>query len=222
MRTLLTYHCSATCFSLLCILSACTRTIETPATNPGEELYAIRDIEFFLAEDDTLDSTLARLDTVVFVNRSTSHLPDTTFYPYAAVKDSVHIALTDATQRELLAIDSISFRQMTVRKGDNGELSFFQQQDSIEITGFPATVTMPSGVHIAETFRPTPKTKYEMTGEYWRVRYSISFRAYAVRAKDGQSIAVDGKIWYATATVSGPAAQQPQPRATITIISDVE
>lgn len=41
MRTLLTYRCPAICFSLLCILSAYTKTIESPAANPGEELYAI-------------------------------------------------------------------------------------------------------------------------------------------------------------------------------------
>lgn len=207
-----------------CLFFACTKAVNDPTGSADGEVYTVSNMDFFLAEDDTIDSVFSQLDTIIVVNASADPLPDTTIYPYQSLKDSVYVALIGPSPDTLTLADSIRFRHMIVRPNGEGELVLGNlPQDSVSIAGFPVAIDMPlMNVNIAETFEPAPKTRYEITGEYWRVRYSVSFRAYAVRPSDGHTLVLQGKVHYSTVSVSSYDGQEPRPNAVITIISEVE
>lgn len=223
MRTILSGS-TLCCIFLVCLFSACTKAVDDVIGGSENNAYTVSEIDFFLSADDSVDSVFSRLDTITVVNNTSNTLPDTTLYPYQSLKDSVYITLDHPLPDTLLLTDTVSFRHRVVRPGADGEHVLSElPTDSVSISGFPAIVSMPLlQVHIAETFRPTPKTRYDITGEYWRVWYSVSFRAYAVRPGDGQTIVLHGKVRYSTVSVSSNGGQDPRPKSVITIISDIE
>ncbi|MFC3198231.1 hypothetical protein ACFOET_11470 [Parapedobacter deserti] len=210
-------------FLCVCLFVACEKTAHLPAERPDAAVYLLQDVEFFLSADDGIDSTLQRLDTITFVNNSDGPLPDTTFYPYSSLCDSVSVAVTTPQGTALRFADSISFRHLTIHTQVDGTLTYGQQADSVHFAGFPDTVVMPQRrVQIATTLHPTPRTQYKLTGEYWRVRYSVSFRAKAAQSGSDEHIPIEGKVNYSTVAVSAYEGQTPVPQATILIASDLD
>lgn len=216
MRTLIAF------FLFVCLCAACKKTTHIPAENP-ETPYVLEDIEFFLAGNDVTDSTLQRLDTITYIYASATAAPDTTLFPYTSLEDSVSVALTTPEGEPPTFADSVGFRHVSIHTLADGTLTYGQQTDSVHFAGFPDTVAMPQRrVQIAMTLHPTPRKKYQLTGEYWRVRYSVSFRAHAVQPESGERIPVEGKVRYSTVAVSAYDGQKPVPQATILIVSDLD
>jgi len=174
-------------------LFSCSKDDESKANT-----YVINNIEFFLSDDDRVDSIRNRLDTLTYVNDSSTQLPDTTFYPYESFRDSLNIELIDPFPEDLVFEDSLGFRRMIIRE-DN--VIGYVSQDSSYISKFPSTLLLPlRNINEIVTFKPNPKTRYDIIGEYWWVRYSISFRAKAVSSKDDIPITLTGKLKYSTVT----------------------
>jgi hypothetical protein len=183
---------------MLCLFASCEKNDGNIIEEPKENTYVIKDIEFFLSDDDRVDSIRKQLDTLTYVNYSSSLLPDTTFYPYKSFRDSLNIELIDPFPEDLVFEDSLGFRHMIIRE-DN--LIGYVSQDSTYISKFPSTLVLPlRNIDETVTFKPNPKTRYDITGEYWRVRYSISFRAEALSIKDDIPITLNGKLKYSTVT----------------------
>lgn len=217
MRILLVLPLIWLCFA------ACQKANQQPDEPDKKSVYVLEELEFFLAEDDRPDSTLQRLDTLTFINTAMVNLPDTTFYPFAELQDTVSLVLATPQDAPLLLADSIGFRRQTIHTDSDGTFTYSQFADSIHFAGFQDTlVTSQQRVQVATTISPTARTKYQLTGEYWHIRYRVSFRAHAVQPNGGVRIPLEGKVHYSTVAVSAYEGQTPTPQATILIASDLD
>lgn len=185
-------------------------------------MYKVENMEFYLSEDDTVYSVIDRLDTITYVNRTASSLPDTTFYPYKALRDSLFIELDTPFQEELLLQDSLGFHRMEIRS--DRRVVYLVSQDSAYISKFPSSSLLPlHNVNVKVTFTPSSNTRYDITGAYWRDRYSISFRAEAINKKNQEPILLSGKLRYSTVrTWTDGGADDDTPLITTLLISEVD
>lgn len=206
----------------VCICISCSNDDESIIEGPGTDMYKIENIKFYLSEDDTVYSVIDRLDTITYVNRGTSQIPDTTFYPYRFLKDSLFIELDMPSQEELLLQDSLGFLRMMI--GDDREVGYIVSQDSIYTSKFPNTSLLPlHNVNAKVIITPTPNTRYDITGAYWRDRYSISFKAEAINIKTQKQKFLNGKLQYSTVrTWQEGYPNDDTPMITTLIISELQ
>jgi len=207
---------------IICFSIGCSNDDDRIIEEPEADVYKIENMEFYLSEDDTLYSVIDRLDTITYVNRSTIQLPDTTFYPYKSLKDSLFIELDMPIQEELSLQDSLGFQRMIIR--NDRRVGYVVSQDSTYISKFPSSSLLPlHNVNVNVIFTPNPNTKYEITGAYWRDRYSISFRAEAINIKNQEPISLSGKLRYSTVrTWSEGVPDEDIPMITTLLASEVE
>lgn len=206
----------------MCLCISCSNDDESIIKKPEANIYKIENIEFYLSEDDTLYSVINRLDTITYVNRGAFQLRDTTFYPYRTLKDSLFIELDTPFQEKLLLQDSLGFQRMIIRS--DRKIGHVVSQDSIYISNFPTISLLPlHNVDVKVTFTPTPNTRYDITGAYWRDRYSISFKAEAINIKTQKPISLHGKLRYSTVrTLQRGYPTEDTPKTTTLIISEAQ
>lgn len=180
------------CFVILCCaIISCSQ--DDPSSSADENLYELKNIEFYLADDDQNTFSFDHLDMLSFTNHSNSSLPDTTFYPFQTLKDTLLVKINTPTNDFKLK-DSIAFRNMMINPDHS--ISYLSN-DSIYISEkahefiFPVT-------HKSEelTLKPNPETHYEITGNYWRIRYTISFEARAIHLYTEEETTLQGKLFY--------------------------
>lgn len=185
-------------FSLLILglmVSSCSSD-DSPLSPTEENNYQLQDLNSYLTEDDQNSFVFEHLDTLTYINDSDTALSDTTFYPYQSLKDSLFVEIAPASGDAVSLKDSVAFRPMLIRPDRKiGYLS----KDSVYISALQDTILRPIA-HKSEaiTLKRDPKIRYDITGAYWRVRYSISFTGKAVRIGDKKEIPFDGKLFYST------------------------
>lgn len=182
-------------FFLIClsIIMACSSDDQNDIPEQ-KNIYRVQDITFYRAEEDQNDFILDCLDTLTYVNPNNSALPDTTFYPYQSLKDSLFVSLDTPGEEEITLKDSVPFRHMYIRPDD--EIGYLEN-DTTYISKTNDTILFPVK-HRSETIAlsPSAKTRYDIIGSYWRIHYDISFELTAIRQDDQKEITLNGKLSY--------------------------
>ncbi|QNL51689.1 hypothetical protein H8S90_09005 [Olivibacter sp. SDN3] len=205
-------------FLFMLFVIACSKDEIIDSEPTSEDHYVVEDIAFFISDEDTVDSIFQRLDTVTFINPSSAHLPDTTFYPYQDLKDSIWVDLDSSASEEILLKDTLALRQMVVIDGN----FYFTDREAVFIDRLPSTSTVSTTIATASTFGLPPKSKHQITGEYWRVKYRISFKAKAIRIRDEQSFNFEGKIHFSRVATGYHEGQENQPKTVIEVLSPLK
>lgn len=159
-----------------------------------KNIYQLYDISFFLTpSEDQNEFIIDRIDTLMIANQSDSFLPDTTLYPYELIQDSLFVKITSPIDEEMI-VDSLPFRKLQI--GPDYEVGYLSK-DTNYFKGVDDLILFPvEHKYEAIAITPEPNVIYEITGTYWRIRYSISFQAQAIRESDNSDILIEGKMIY--------------------------
>lgn len=187
--------------SIFFVLLSCNKDDREISETTNEDTYKIKKIQFSLT-DGNIDSLFTKLDTINYINASNEKRPDTTIYPYRALKDSLKIIMDTSEFDNLVFKDSIGFRPMEINK--KKEIRKFSE-DSIYISRLPDNFTFPvRNVLESASFEPNAQTKYAITGEYWRVKYDIKFEAEIECSNNDKPIVVTGVMKYSIVRTNDP------------------
>lgn len=191
---------------------------ENGGNNPGAA-WKLAEITFSIKEDDVLDSVFSTLDTYVYRNNSLTEVPDFSYEPYKNLLDSMQIETADPEAASIRLSAAALMPDLVVM----GRV-VYTRTDTVSFDSFRQLLTVPVSHRIAITERMTvpAKTKVEISGEYWRVRYSVSFRAEIADVNTGERRTVNGKIRGSRVATGYYAGQTPAPKTTIIHISEIK
>ena len=178
------------------IFTACDNGKESDYSDPEtDDMYILDEIRFFLQENDGIVDTLeCTLDTIVYYNNTTIPQPDTVFYPYSATVDSIIIQFDNYMEIPVIQFsDSVEFPSLIM-----DETIYFSADYPVRVNKIPdSNVIKNICAGTSVELSPTPQSRYNITGKYFRIRARASFEVSYVGKSTGQYYSVTGK-WYSS------------------------
>lgn len=201
------------------LIASCSKSNSDLMEVPNDPEYKISKMEFFQSATDEIDSVFTRLDTTIRFNNSNQYGTDITYEPYQYLLDSLSITTDDSSMQQMNIVEGMYLPSITTQYG-----VYYAQDDSLYLNSFHQNFTLSVGRRIqsSETINsPTPKTKYIMTGEYFQIRYSFSFKAELLNLTDSSYSSITGKVSGTRVTTSYYLDQPEQPTAFIIIAKNI-
>ncbi|TDS17399.1 hypothetical protein [Sphingobacterium paludis] len=202
--------------------ASCNGSVADDFAPIEEDSYRISKV-LFLEQGSKIDSVIHRLDTITYTNFDSVSTVDTVFHLYAGFKDSVFISMNTQGPPVEAILDSIAVQKLVLKD----ELTYTERlllvlRDSIYLKG-EATRTGIAPIsepRLTQELRVTPCTRYDITGEYWRINYTVDFDLELTNALSGEKQLKSGTLVYSRFSLSYQSGQDPYPQASKVFISE--
>ena len=198
MNLQLTMKKLTSCISIILLLfSSCSKNEDIFTDEVDNDIYKLTKISYYLeGGDGVIDTLWQRTDTLKEFNYTSIRQPNKIFFPYEKIRDTVSFVLEENSdlKNKIILNDSVKIPSTITNE------TVFMPVNYTKECLFPNSLVRNSTLNKTSCeLSITPRTKYEIFGEYSIVRTKASFKALYHNEKTNNEITIKGQVYISRA-----------------------